>query len=152
MEEVSYKIRKAEQKDLGQLIDLCEAHAHYEQATYERNGKSALLDKALFDKTPKLFCLVVESGQQLIGYATYMIQYSTWDAAEYAYLDCIYLTEASRGMNIGEQLMNRVKEESVKCGCNHIQWQTPDFNTGAIKFYKRIGAFSKSKERFFWAV
>ena len=30
-----------------------------------------------------------------------------------------------------------------------IQWQTPDFKARAIKFYKRIGATSKLKERFF---
>ena len=33
--------------------------------------------------------------------------------------------------------------------CSHIQWQTPEFNKRAIKFYDRIGAQSKSKMRYF---
>lgn len=148
----NYTIRFVEKRDMNQLIDLCESHARYEKADYDRSGKAESLEKSLFEFTPKLFCLVVESGQNLIGYATYMIQYSTWNANEYIYLDCLYLSEMSRGMNIGEKLMNQVKEEASKLGSDHIQWQTPDFNEGAIRFYSRIGADSKSKERFFWAV
>ncbi len=61
----------------------------------------------------------------------------------------IVFNETSRGYGIGVQIMDKIKEESQKMGCNLIQWQTPDFNTGAIRFYKRIGATSKFKERFF---
>jgi hypothetical protein len=42
--------------------------------------------------------------------------------------------------------------EGGKLKCNHIQWQTPDFNKRAIKFYERIGGISKSKERYFLKV
>lgn len=45
--------------------------------------------------------------------------------------------------------MDKIKEEAQKLGCAMIQWQTPEFNKRAIKFYKRIGAVGKSKERFF---
>ena len=53
-----------------------------------------------------------------------------------------------RGLGLGEQLMNRIKCEARELGCNSVQWQTPVFNEGAIRFYKRIGAKSQSKERF----
>ena len=59
------------------------------------------------------------------------------------------MLEAARGFGIGEKLVNRMKLETQKLGCDLIQWQTPDFNERAIKFYKRIGATSKSKERFY---
>jgi GNAT superfamily N-acetyltransferase len=78
-----------------------------------------------------------------------MKQYATWDAAYYVYMDCLFLTEDARGKGVGEELINRIKLEANALDCTHIQWQTPDFNERAIKFYNRIGATSKSKERFF---
>jgi len=147
-----YTIRFAIKADIGQLIDLCEAHAQYEKSEYNRAGKAENLLKSLFNKTPKLYCLVVECENRLIGYATYMVQYSTWDACEYVYMDCLFLDQSTRGRGIGEKIMLTIKEEAQKQNCQHIQWQTPDFNEGAIRFYKRIGAFSKGKERFFWEV
>lgn len=78
-----------------------------------------------------------------------MKQFSTWDAAFYVYMDCLYLLDEWRGFGMGESLIEKIKEESKKLDCSLIQWQTPNFNTRAIKFYNRIGAYSKTKERFF---
>lgn len=143
------KIRLVQLQDLPQLLDLCAAHAAYEKCSYDPEGKQERLAKDLFSDAPKLYCLVVEYEGLLIGYATYMAQYATWDAQEYLYMDCLYLTESSRGYGIGVKIIKKLTDEAKRLGCSHIQWQTPDFNTGAIRFYSRIGGTSKSKERFF---
>lgn len=83
------------------------------------------------------------------GMNAFMKQYSTWDASFYIYMDCLFITSESRGMGIGEKLINRIKEEGRKEGCYIVQWQTPTFNKRAMKFYDRIGALAKSKERYF---
>jgi len=143
------QIRFAKQEDLDELIGLCEEHALYEKADFSKEGKKGNLQSHLFSQTPTLYCLVIELDSKLIGYATYMKQFSTWDANFYVYMDCLYMSESSRGLGLGETLMNQIKDESIKLGCDLIQWQTPTFNQGAIKFYNRIGAVSKNKERFF---
>ncbi len=117
-----------------------------------QKNKAERLSKHLFSDEPGVFCLVVENKNEIIGYATYMKQFSTWDSDFYIYMDCLFLTEVSRGLGLGEKLVNRIKQEANKLNCNHIQWQTPDFNSRAMKFYKRIGADSKTKERFFLKV
>ena len=142
-------IRFSKPEDIHQIIDLCEAHANYEQCDYSKENKVDKLSNNLFSSSPKLYCLVVEQNNKLIGYATYMKQYSTWDACEYIYMDCLFMNENTRGFGIGEQLVRKIQEEGKKLNCKLIQWQTPDFNIRAIKFYKRIGAKSKIKERFF---
>jgi GNAT superfamily N-acetyltransferase len=81
-----------------------------------------------------------------------MKQFSTWDTDFYIYMDCLFLTEESRGYGIGEKMMNVIKLEAKKLNCSLIQWQTPNFNTRAIKFYNRIGGISKTKERYFLKV
>ena len=64
-------------------------------------------------------------------------------------MDCLFIKEFVRGYGLGEKLVNKIKQEGKKLRCDLIQWQTPDFNIRAMKFYRRIGAVSKSKERFF---
>ncbi len=142
-------IRFAEKCDVSQLVALCADHAAYEKAAYDPEGKAQLLTAGLFGEPPALFCLVVEQDDTLIGFLSYMRQYATWDAAWYVYIDCLYLAEPARNKGIGRQLVARLQVESEKLGCELIQWQTPAFNTGAIRFYKRLGASAKSKERFF---
>ncbi len=142
-------IRFANEEDINQLIDLCEAHAHFEQCDYDRTNKVEKLSLDLFSSNPRLFCLVVEKDGVLIGYAAYIKQYSTWDANEYIYMDCLFMDASARGLGLGEQLVRRIQEEGKKLGCNLVQWQTPTFNVRAIKFYNRLGATSKDKERFF---
>ena len=83
------KIRFAQKKDLPQIIDLCEEHAAYEKAEYNPKNKSELLSNSIFGQNPVLNCLVAENDNGIIGYATFMKQFSTWDANFYIYLDCL---------------------------------------------------------------
>lgn len=143
-------IRPVVQEDLNDLVELCSLHAAYERSEYQAKGKQKILEKYLFSDPPALYSLVVEHDGNLVGYSTYTRQFSTWDASYYLYMDCLYLKENYRGRGIGLELMNKIKDAAAQLQCSHIQWQTPDFNVRAIKFYQRIGGVSKSKERFFW--
>ncbi|WP_338356185.1 GNAT family N-acetyltransferase [Yeosuana marina] len=142
-------IRFVEISDLEDLVRLCEQHAHFERSDYNPKNKKQKLGEHLFSDTPSLYCLVVERLGQLIGFTTFMKQFSTWDSDFYLYMDCLFLTEESRGYGIGKQLLDKIKKEAIRNQCGQIQWQTPNFNKRAIKFYNRIGAISKKKERFF---
>ncbi|POY39374.1 N-acetyltransferase [Solitalea longa] len=145
---MEYLIRPVEEKDLDQLVLLCERHAAYEQAVYSSVGKSEKLQKALFSENPKLFCLVVESSEELVGYSTYTFDFSTWDAALFLHMDCLYLDPVFRGAGIGVVILEILKKIAIEKECINIQWQTPLFNDRAIKFYKRLGAIEKEKMRF----
>ncbi len=145
-------IRLVQKKDLKSLVALCKLHAIYEKSDYSSEGKEVLLDKHLFSENPSLHCLVAEKDDRLVGYATFMPQFSTWDATHYIYVDCLFLTEDSRGFGIGEKLIDQIKEEGKKLNCSLIQWQTPEFNKRAMKFYDRIGAIGKSKKRYFLGI
>lgn len=146
------EIRFAQKKDLESIVSLCKAHAEYEKADFVKANKVGLLSKYLFDNSNELKCLVVDKESKLVGYATYFKQFSTWDACYYVYLDCLFLKEEVRGQGIGKRIMQNIKEFAKLEACSIIQWQTPTFNTKAINFYQKIGAESKSKERFIWEV
>ena len=146
------RIRPAQPQDIEQIIELCEAHAKYEAYNFQKKDKAEALFNYLFVDKASIHCLVVTNHFQLLGYATYMKQFSTWEVAHYLYLDCLFLLENARGKGIGQKMMNEIKAMAKKMECSWIEWQTPKFNEDAIRFYQRIGASSKSKERFCWEV
>jgi GNAT superfamily N-acetyltransferase len=83
------------------------------------------------------------------GYFSYTYDISTWDASPYLHLDCLFLQEDMRGKRIGGEILKFLKDEAKQNNCINLQWQTPVFNHSAIEFYKKNGAYSKTKERFF---
>lgn len=145
-------IRKATPTDIPTLIELCAAHAEFEQASYNPEGKAEALAQELFEKESALQCIVAEVEGEVVGYAAYIKQFSTWDVDHYVYLDCLYLKEHVRGQGLGHKLMDEVKRYAATENCKEVQWHTPEFNAKAIQFYTKIGATSKTKVRFFWPV
>ena len=145
-------IRFAREKDIEQIVSLCADHAAFEKSEYDSLNKVELLSKHIFQSTNSVKCIVAEQLDEIVGYATFLKQFSTWDANFYVYLDCLYLKEKIRGKGVGFKIMTLIKEYAKAENCDMVQWQTPDFNADAIVFYKRLGGISKSKERFFWEV
>ncbi|UGU18075.1 GNAT family N-acetyltransferase [Sinomicrobium kalidii] len=145
-------IRFAREEDLRQISGLCKEHARYEKTAWLTKNHEKRLGELLFKEDSPLKCLVVEYKGEIVGYATYIKQISTWDANFYIYLDCLYLKERIRGKGAGKQVMEQIKEDATSENCNMIQWQTPNFNIKAIRFYYKLGATSKNKERFFWHI
>jgi ribosomal protein S18 acetylase RimI-like enzyme len=145
---MEYSIRNCEITDLPKLVILCQKHAEFEKADYSPEEKEEGLKKALFDEQPKLYCLVVATKETIVGYISYTFDFSTWDASNFIYMDCLFLEEEARSFGIGELLIDKLKQIGIEKNCINLQWQTPQLNERAIKFYNRIGAKGKDKVRF----
>jgi len=146
---MDYTIRDCKPGDLPALIELCAKHAAYERSEYNPIGKSERLKAALFDEPKALNCWVVEINDQLAGYCSFTFDYSTWNAAYFIYMDCLYLEPECRSKGIGEKIIDKLKQVAKAKEGIKIQWQTPVFNERAIKFYRRVGATEKEKVRFY---
>jgi ribosomal protein S18 acetylase RimI-like enzyme len=151
-------IRPARLGDIEEIIRLCGEHAEYEKASYSAEGKAEKLAGFLFGEQPRLFCLIAEKivekqdakkTREIVGYATYMQEFSTWDAGLFIHMDCLFLRPEARSAGIGEKLVHVIVEHAQTLGCEQIQWQTPEWNERAIKFDYRIGATSKPKLRMY---
>ncbi len=145
---IKYSIRAIKPGDVDELLVLLQEHALFERADFQPNGKKEKLTTAIFNPSPKLYCWVVETDTGLNGFATYTIDYSTWDAANFIYLDCLFLRAVCRGMGIGSEIISRLKDRAIAENCVAIQWQTPPFNKDAINFYLKKQAQSSQKVRF----
>lgn len=146
---MNYKIRSAEPGDIEELVTLCAEHAAYEKASFDPNGMAERLRIFLF-QDQRFFCFVaVDDSDTLCGYATCMLEFSTWDAELYLHMDCLYLRPEARNRGIGDSFMRIIAAKAIELKCSQIQWQTPQWNIDAIRFYRRLGATSREKLRMY---
>ncbi len=149
---MKYTIRRARLEDLDRIVSLCADHAAYEKAAYSPAGKRAALQQHLFNNPEHMVCLVVvDSADLAVGYAFVTKDYSIWNAAHYAHMDCLYFDPPVRGAGIGKKIMEAIKLVAKEWGCSEVQWQTPVFNARGINFYRQLeNTEEKEKIRFFW--
>ncbi|WAZ26108.1 GNAT family N-acetyltransferase [Streptomyces cinnabarinus] len=149
------RVRPARPADLPYIAELAAEHAAYEKASPPPADLPRRLEKLLFGPVtpPRMSCFVAElDGGGLIGYASCAPEVSTWDGDEYLHMDCLFLRDGHRGLGLGPRLMDAVVAEARARGLALVQWQTPPWNTDAIRFYDRLGARAKEKRRYFLPV
>jgi GNAT superfamily N-acetyltransferase len=143
-------IRPARPRDIDQLVELCARHAAYEKAKFSPEGKAERLRSALFRKNPRLWCLVAADRKSIVGYATWTRDFSTWRAADYLHMDCLFIDSRYRNQGLGAEMMNAIARTADAMGFATIEWQTPAWNEKAARFYQGRGAQASEKLRFSW--
>ena len=141
-------VRSVTPSDLAGLVGLIHAHTEYERAPRPPSTLADSLPVLLFGDEPRLHGFVAEIDDRLAGYATFSVEASTWRGHFYLHLDCLYLDEGARGLGIGPQLVERGYALAAGLGVTELQWQTPEWNVDAIRFYDRFGATRSRKERY----
>jgi ribosomal protein S18 acetylase RimI-like enzyme len=144
---MEYCIRLAQAKDQELLLLLMKDHARFEGHELVLSKQHQQLHN--LDTLP-VTIFVVESNNKLFGYMSVIKQFSTWDMDWYLYLDCLFLSEETRGQGMGLKLMKKLKTFSQQNSINTVQWQTPNDNFSAIEFYQKFNTVNKEKRRFFW--
>jgi hypothetical protein len=86
--------RECEPRDIDGVVTLCSAHAAYEESPFEDEDHSKKLADAIFGCPKRLHCWVVQYENDIVGYVTFTIDFSTWRASRYLHLDCLYLLES----------------------------------------------------------
>ncbi len=141
-------IRAAGPADAARLARLCADHAAFEQIPYDPAGHAERLTDALAAQPPRLHAWLVVRDDELLGYATATLDFSTLDGRPFLHMDCLYVDELARNHGLGARLMQSVLVCARQLGCTNLQWQTPDWNQDAIRFYRRSGARELTKARF----
>jgi GNAT superfamily N-acetyltransferase len=156
MTEARVIIRAAKEPDFTQLATLMAAHAAFERATFHAAGLQSRWCTAMLGPGARAMCVVAEAvtstGNELVGYATCSAEFSTWRAIEFLHMDTLFVIERCRGLGIGQKLFDAIESAGRGHGLTEIQWQTPDWNLDAIRFYERLGATGSRKVRFVRAI
>lgn len=141
-----WAVRPARAADAPAMAPLCAAHAAYERIPYAPVGHAYRLADAL--NTGCLRAWLGWLDGEAVGYASATLDFSTLTGAPFLHLDCLYLGPATRGLRLGGELLAAAGDCASELGCAELQWQTPVWNTDAIRFYDRLGAIRHAKYRY----
>lgn len=133
---MNFNIRKAEEKDIPQLIELFR-----EFSVFEKKPDKMVNSIEKMKKQFEYFeCFLASNTEgQIIGYLSYFFCYYTWSGKS-LYMDDFYIKPEYRGNNLGSMLISRLKQLGKKEGCYKIRWQVAKWNKGAEKLYLSMGA------------
>ncbi|WNI14310.1 GNAT family N-acetyltransferase [Actinacidiphila sp. ITFR-21] len=147
-----YAVRPAAPGDQAELTRLYTDHADYERLGAPEPGAAAALIEAVSAASPRVWALVVVPPAapvgRLAGYAAYSLEFAAWSVRDYLHLDCLYLDPEHRGRGVGAAVLREVAAHGTRLGAPRAEWQTPDWNADAIRFYGRHGALGRAKTRF----
>lgn len=146
----SFCIRPATGADAEVMLPLIRSHAAYEHGW--ASVSEAALRSALDSSPPVLTAWIAMQDGELIGYASATVDFSTWTGQPFLYLDCLFVQDRCRGLGVGARLLAMVRAHAAERDLAEIQWQTPDWNEDAIRFYRREGASFLPKARFYLSI
>jgi GNAT superfamily N-acetyltransferase len=135
-----FTIRPARLTDTEALFALIQALAEYEQLTHQVVGNADLLKHHLFGSQPCVEAIVAASEQQIIGFALFFSNYSTFLTRPGLYLEDLFVLPNYRHQGIGKALITTLAQMAHARGCGRLEWSVLDWNEPAIAFYQSLGA------------
>jgi GNAT superfamily N-acetyltransferase len=135
-----FSIRPARPADVPRILELIRELADYERAIDQVAATADGLAAALFALRPAVFAHVAVAGDEVVGFALWFLNFSTWLGRHGVYLEDIYVTPSMRGRGIGKALLAELAAICVRRGYGRLEWWVLDWNAPAIGFYRSIGA------------
>lgn len=133
------RIRRIRPDDVEAAVQLAYDLAEYERAPGECHLTVSQLRSALFGDAPKLFGHVAEVDGEVVGFAVWFLNFSTWRGVHGIYLEDLFVRPAHRGSGLGKTLLAALAAECVTNGYGRLEWSVLDWNP-ATEFYKALGA------------
>jgi len=137
---MSLLIRRARSDEAGLVLSFIRELAEYEKLTHEVEATEAMIAEALFGANPRLYCAITEWSGDVVGFAVWFVNFSTFSGRHGIYLEDLYVRPSHRGKGIGKALLAYLAKECVENGWSRLQWAVLDWNAPSIAFYKSLGA------------
>ena len=131
-------LRAAELRDVAPIVQLIRELAEFERLEHLRQVSAERLRPHLFGERPVAEAMVAEVDGEVIAFALYFTNFSTFLAQPGLYLEDPYaLRPAHRGSGIGEAMLRRLAALAVERNYGRFEWSVLDWNSNAIRFYQR---------------
>jgi GNAT superfamily N-acetyltransferase len=137
---MSFSIRPAQREDAGAFVTLVRALAEFEKLPGPTDEAAARLVEHAFGEKPYYELLVAEIEREVVAYAVYFHNYSTFLARPTLFLEDLFVHPKARGRGIATAIMKRLAAVAVERGCGRFEWCVLDWNERAQKFYQSLGA------------
>lgn len=133
-------LRPAAPADVPVIRTLIEGLADYEKLRHECIATDDLLRETLFGARAYAEVVLAEWEGQVVGFALFFHNYSTFLARPGIYLEDLFVQPTHRGHGIGTALLRHLAQLAVERQCGRLEWSVLDWNVDAIGFYTKLGA------------
>jgi GNAT superfamily N-acetyltransferase len=133
-------LRHAAPADLPAIVGLIAELAEFEHLSHLMQVTPESLQPHLFGDQPVAECRVAEVGGEVVAFALFFTNFSTFLGKPGLYLEDLYVKPAHRGQGLGRALLTDLARLAVERGCGRFEWSVLDWNANAIRFYEGMGA------------
>ena len=133
-------IRPAQAGDVAAIHAMIVELAVFEKLEHLVVSTPALLHEGLFGAHPACEALVGLEDGQVVCFALFFHNFSTFLARKGLYLEDLYVQQAHRGKGYGRQMLVALARLALERNCGRFEWSVLDWNENAIAFYKGVGA------------
>jgi GNAT superfamily N-acetyltransferase len=140
MSAVEPTIRPARPEDVAGILSLVRDLADYERSLHEVRASERDLRRALFGEHPAVFAHVAEVAGEVVGFAMWFLNFSTWLGTHGIYLEDLYVRPDNRSRGLGRRLLQTLAALCVDRGYGRLEWSCLDWNEPARGFYASLGA------------
>ncbi|MDY0961560.1 MULTISPECIES: GNAT family N-acetyltransferase [Massilia] len=137
---VNFSIRPAQPQDVVHIHAMIVELAVFEKLEHMVVATETLLHEGLFGAHPSCEAIVGEENGEVVTFALFFHNFSTFLTKKGLYLEDLYVKQAHRGKGYGTQMLQRLAQLTVERGCGRFEWSVLDWNEPAIQFYKAMGA------------
>jgi GNAT superfamily N-acetyltransferase len=133
-------LRAAEPRDLTAIVGLIRELAEFERLTHLLRVTPETLRPHLFGDKPVAESVVGEVGGEVVAFALFFINFSTFLAKPGLYLEDLYVKPEHRGCGLGRAMLEHLGALAVQRDYGRFEWSVVVWNEHAIRFYKGMGA------------
>ena len=135
-----FTLRDALPGDVAAIVGLIGELAAFEQLSHLLEVTPESLAPHLFGERPVAECVVAEAAGEVVAFALFFTNFSTFLARPGLYLEDLYVQPAHRGTGVGKALLSHLARLAAERGCGRFEWSVLDWNADAIAFYEGLGA------------
>jgi GNAT superfamily N-acetyltransferase len=135
-----HRLRRAEPRDCGAIVGLVTELADFERLLHLMQMTPESLQLHLFGDHPVVECLVAEVDSDVVAFALFFTNFSTFLGKPGLYLEDLYVKPQQRGTGLGRALLTALAQLAVARDYGRFEWSVLDWNSHAIGFYESMGA------------
>ena len=133
-------IRPAVAADVPHIFAMIVELAVFEKLEHLVVANEAMLNDALFGAHPACEAIVGESAGEVVTFALFFHNFSTFLCKKGLYLEDLYVKQSQRGKGFGRQMLVALAKLARERDCGRFEWSVLDWNANAITFYEGMGA------------
>ena len=139
-----FKIRFADENDMGLVLDFIKKLAAYEKRLREVVATKDDIREVFFERKIAE-AIIGEYDGKPVGFAIFFYNFSTFMGRPGIYIEDMYVNPEVRSKGIGTLMFAFIAKLAVERKCARLEWTVLHWNESSIDFYKKMGAVAKDE-------